>query len=91
VLDQTLLVAVTDAWMPPVFSRLPERTPVPTVDLTVHVRAALAPVEADWLLVVFRSRLGAAGFVDEDGEVWSRDGRLLAQSRQLAMLLAAPR
>jgi acyl-CoA thioesterase len=36
--------------------------------------------------VRFESRLAAGGLWEEDGEVWSRDGRLLAQSRQLAMI-----
>ena len=41
-----------------------------------------------WFLVVFRSQMAADGFVEEDGEVWSRDGRLLAHSRQLALTLS---
>jgi acyl-CoA thioesterase len=87
-LDHLLIAALTDAWMPPVFSRLAERVGVPTVDLTIHFRATVDAAEADeWCLVRFRSQMAADGFVEEDGEVWSRSGRLLAHSRQLAMLL----
>lgn len=91
VVDAPLLAAYTDAWPPAVFSRLdPSQLlgGVPTVDLTVHFRApwpaALDP--RDFALVVFRTRMARDGFLEEDGEVWSRDGTLLAQSRQLAVL-----
>jgi acyl-CoA thioesterase len=90
-LDHLLIAALTDAWMPSVFSRLDERVGVPTVDLTIHFRATVDPADADeWCLVHFRSQMAADGFVEEDGEVWSRSGRLLAHSRQLAMLLPPP-
>ncbi len=90
--DHVLIAAITDAWMPPLFTRMAERVGVPTIDLTVHFRAPLVPPPApdDWLLVVFRSQMAADGFVEEDGEVWSADGRLLAHSRQLAMTLPLP-
>jgi acyl-CoA thioesterase len=58
---------------------------VPTVDLTIHFRDEPAPVH-DWCLARFVSRHASHGFVEEDGEIWSRDGRLLAQSRQLALM-----
>jgi hypothetical protein len=38
-----------------------------------------------------RSSTSAGGLFEEDGELWSRDGVLLAQSRQLALLLADAR
>jgi acyl-CoA thioesterase len=90
--DAALVAAYTDAWPPACFSWAPDREtigPVPTVDLTIHFRTELPLAHArpdDWCLAVFRSRLAAGGFVEEDGEVWSREGVLLAQSRQLAVI-----
>ena len=63
---------------------------VPTIDLTIHFRSPIPPVVGAWYLVVFRSQMATDGFVEEDGEVWSADGRLLAHSRQLAVLLPRP-
>jgi hypothetical protein len=56
----------------------------------VHVRTPL-PVAGvcpeDPVLVSFRTREVSQGLLEEDGEIWTRDGRLLAHSRQLAVLL----
>lgn len=86
-IDAALVAQLTDAWIPAVFRRLEAPNPVPTVDLTIHFRAQL-PLPADWVLARFASRLARDGFVEEDGELWSRDGVLIAQSRQLALLQA---
>jgi acyl-CoA thioesterase len=89
-LDAPLLAAYADAWMPPVFLRLDEPNAIPTVDLTVHFRSPLPSPDVaddDYVLTVFRTRVLADGFLEEDGEIWSRSGVLLAQSRQLAVLL----
>jgi acyl-CoA thioesterase len=57
------------------------------MELTVYLRTAHIDVRAeDPCLVVLRSRTAAEGFHQEDGEVWSPDGRLLATSRQLAIM-----
>jgi hypothetical protein len=64
----------------------------PTVDLTIHFRRALPLPGMDPaapLLGLFTSRFSADGFFEEDGELWSPDGVLLAQSRQLALLRPA--
>jgi acyl-CoA thioesterase len=91
--DALLAAALTDAWVPAVFARLTAPVGVPTVDLTVHFRSALPSPDAqpdDFILAMFRTRVAAEGFLEEDGELWSRDGRLIAQSRQLAAMLAQP-
>ena len=74
--------------MPPIFSKLSEWMGVPTIDLTIHFRANVpiaSMTDTDYCLVVFRSQLAAQGLIEEDGEVWSPDGVLLAHSRQLAL------
>ena len=87
--DAAALAMFADAWFPTPWVRLREPVAAPTIDLTVHFRGpraaeALAPGEP--VLAVFRSTTAADGFFEEDGEVWTRDGVLLAQSRQLALL-----
>lgn len=92
-LDAAQLVAYADAWPPSVFTSSevpPSPGGIPTVDLTVHVRTPLpAPGvrPEDPVLVSFHTREVSQGLLEEDGEIWSRDGRLLAHSRQLAVLL----
>lgn len=87
--DALLLTAMTDSWLPVTFLRLAEPLQVPTIDLTVHIRAPQVVIDDldpnAHLLCVFRSRTLADGYVEEDGELWSPGGVLLAQSRQLAV------
>lgn len=88
-IDDVAATMFMDAWWPAVWSRLRQVPRTPTVDLTIHFRQAIPPT-GEPLLAVFRSRLGIGGFIDEDGELWSADGRLLVQSKQFAALLAPP-
>jgi acyl-CoA thioesterase len=84
-LDAYALAMISDAWIPAPFVRTAAPFGAPTVDLTIHFRAP--DVLAQWpVLAAFRSRFAHAGFFEEDGEMWSADGRLLAQSRQLALM-----
>ena len=70
------------------FSKVTAPLGVPTVDLTIHFRNPGHVVSAgEFCLTRFRTRVAAEGFVEEDGEIWSRDGVLLAQSRRLAAIL----
>jgi acyl-CoA thioesterase len=85
-LDAALLVALCDFWLPAAFTVAREPIAVPTLELTVHLRALL-PLESDWVLGRFVTRTAREGLLEEDAELWSRDGTLLAQSRQLALSL----
>jgi acyl-coenzyme A thioesterase PaaI-like protein len=87
--DAPRIVTYADSWFPAVFARLGTVVGAPTLDLTVHIRAPLPPpgmAPGDFVLGVFRTRWGAGGLWEEDGELWSPDGVLLAQSRQLALV-----
>ncbi len=84
-LTPELIALYTDAWWPAPFSRLDGPSAAPTLELTIHFRAQPAPGERH-ALVRFRSEASIGGLFDEGGEVWSEGGRLLAQSRQLALL-----
>jgi acyl-CoA thioesterase len=92
VADAPLVAAMTDAFPPAVFLRnVGGRSlgPVPTIDLTIHFRQELPLPGAtadDCYALRFRTAVASGGFVEEDGEVWTRDGRLVAQSRQLALI-----
>jgi acyl-CoA thioesterase len=86
-LDHATVASLADTMVPAAFTRLQRLAVVPTFDLTIHFRAPLPPPGGDgWVLAVFHSARSAGGAWDEDGEIWTRDGVLLAQSRQLAMM-----
>jgi acyl-CoA thioesterase len=84
-LDPELIALFTDAWWPAPFSRLDAPSQAPTLELTIHFRARPRPDDVR-ALVRFTSEASIDGLFDEAGEVWGTDGRLLAQSRQLALL-----
>ncbi len=85
-IDTHTLPLIADA-MPPAIFDVAVGGWVPTVELTVHVRARPAP---GWMRCWFRTRFLVDGYLEEDGEVWDEEGRLVALSRQLARLNPAP-
>lgn len=87
-LDAPAVAVLADAWFPAPWTRLRALAPAPTVDLTIHFRAPL-PIDHTLLLGRFHTRLVRDGFFDEDGELWAPDGTLVAQSRQLGLLIGA--
>jgi acyl-CoA thioesterase len=87
-LDAAAVALLADAWFPSPWPRLAALAPAPTIDLTVHFRLPL-PLPDSMLLGRFSNRVVRDGFFDEDGELWTPDGTLVAQSRQLGLLLGA--
>jgi acyl-CoA thioesterase len=88
--DAPAVALFCDAWFPPSFIALSAPAVSPTVDLTIHFRRPLIPAERDpdeLCLSVFRTRLLHEGFFEEDGVIWGADGSVLAQSRQLGLII----
>jgi acyl-CoA thioesterase len=87
-IDVFWLAFLVDSFWPSVLQ--PLRTPgiAPTLDLTIHFRAALpAGGLADQPLLVYNNSISAAGgLADSDSQIFSQDGQLLAQARQLQLL-----
>jgi hypothetical protein len=80
-LDPLALLFIVDA-LPPTTFDLGLFGWAPTLELTAHVRAVPAP---GWAIVRHQTRTMAGGLFEEDCEVWDSTGRLVAQSRQLAL------
>lgn len=90
-LDAELLALYADAWWPAPFSRLtPQMVVAPTLDLTIHFRGKPPVGDREQILGRFSSSTLVDGFWEEDGALWSEEGHLLAQSRQLALLRSVP-
>ncbi len=59
---------------------------MPTLELTIHFRGIPPEDPHPFVRQLTVSRLAGGGVVEIDGEIWSEDGRLLVQSRQLALM-----
>jgi len=86
IVDDRYLVLLADFWPPAAYSLWVQGAVAQSVDITYHSRGRfprpdLPPGEP--LLVVLTTKASIGGLVDEDVEIWSRAGDLLAQSRQM--------
>jgi acyl-CoA thioesterase len=90
-IDALSLAFFSDALIPAPYMRMSEPVAVPTVDLTVHFRARMRPQAGadarELCLAQTKTELINDGFFVEDGVIWAADGTLLAQSRQLAIVI----
>jgi acyl-CoA thioesterase len=90
-IDVLGLAAMWDSWPPAVFFRASEQDwkgGVPTVEASVYFRRPLplpGQRASDYVLLHTRTTMAHDGFIEEDGDIWSLDGQLLVQSRQLAL------
>jgi acyl-coenzyme A thioesterase PaaI-like protein len=90
--DKALLAMVTDNSAPRAMYAL-ERVMTTTLSLTVYLHARadeLAALRDDFILIECEGRVGGGGASDERSSYWSRDGRLLATSEQLAWYRQMP-
>lgn len=82
--DALLAGAMVDAF-PPVTAEIGHLASA-TIQLTVHYRRRPESTPTTWALGHVTTRHVIAGYHDEDAELWDEHGRLIAQSRQLAIL-----
>ena len=84
--DERFLVLAGDAY-PPAFLFHHARPAVGgTLEFTAHFRTPPPPAVVDGtepVRLLLRVAASTAGYIDEDCEIWSADGQLLMQSRQL--------
>jgi len=88
--DALSLALFCDAWFPPSFIALQSPAVSPTIDLTIHFRQPISACDCDpaaLCLSVFETRLLHDGLFEEDGVIWAADGAVLAQSRQLGIIM----
>lgn len=82
--DPLALLLFSDGFPPSIFeARGIGIGHVPTIQLTTHLFALPAQ---GWVQASFRTRVQGGSFVDEDGDLWDAGGRLVATTRQLALL-----
>jgi acyl-CoA thioesterase len=85
--DKALLAMVTDNSPPRVMYALGRDVDSTTLSLTAYLHATdkhLAEIGEDFILIECDGQVGNDGASDERSNYWSRDGRLLATSTQLA-------
>ena len=83
IVDLFTLILFLDATTPPIFNKLGSVGWVPTITLTSHIRGfpSLGPLK-----VGAKTEFVTKGFMEEDREIWDSDGKLVAQSKQMAKL-----
>ena len=81
-----ILPMFADAFPPSPFTKLGVVGWVPTLELTVHVRRRPQP---GWIRAEFHTSDLTGGRMIETGALWDSSGRLVAQSRQLGLVLSA--
>jgi acyl-CoA thioesterase len=88
-IDPAYVALCADIWWPASLEPFSRPTQAPTLELAIHFRAQLPEhgLPAAPVLGHFRATAAIGGLVDEDGALFLADGTLLAQSRQLSMLL----
>jgi acyl-CoA thioesterase len=81
--DPFTLLLVADAFPPAIFNLDLPMGWTPTLEMTTQVRARPT---TEWLRCQFTTRFVTGGLLEEDGEIWDDAGRLVALSRQLALV-----
>lgn len=83
----TAAAALLDACIPAISAYTGQLTRMMTLSYFLYFTDTLNEVpESDFLLAVFRGSFADNGYAEDDGELWSPDGRLLARSKQVVLI-----
>lgn len=82
-IDGHSVVLATDCFPPAIFNSPYPTGWTPTIELAIQVRE---PHPSGWLACRFETRFVTGGMLEEDGQLWDEKGRLVALSRQLALV-----
>jgi hypothetical protein len=75
------IALIADSFPPPVLASQGMVAWVPTIEFSINIRNI---PETKWLKCIFRTSFVNCGLLEEDGEVWDEEGRIIAISRQIA-------
>jgi acyl-CoA thioesterase len=81
------LAALADASIPRIFYHFSEVSPIATITMSVHFHGAANELQShlqDYVLIESSGQIATDGFFDQLVRMWSRSGRLLGTSTQLA-------
>jgi len=84
-IDALTLTLFADCWLPALAAGTDDVPVAPTLDYMVLFREAASTAPDEPVLLDIHTAAIADGMADEDVDIWSSDGRLLAQSRQLLL------
>jgi acyl-CoA thioesterase len=79
--DALSLLLTADSFPPPILASQGAVAWVPTIEYSVSVRDL---ADTPWIKAIFRSHYLTCDIIEEDGELWDENGKLLAISRQIA-------
>ena len=84
--DELLMVVLVDLWIPAAYHRWRQPVVAASIDIATQFRAELPATDVrpdEPLFVLLRTAGSIGGFADEDSEIWSPRGELLATGRQM--------
>jgi hypothetical protein len=79
--DVLSVLLIADSFPPAVMTSQGMVAWIPTLEFSVNIRNVAA---TKWLKCVFRTHFITCGLLEEDGEIWDQDDRLIAISRQIS-------
>jgi acyl-CoA thioesterase len=85
--DALSAAMLSDAAPPALYAALVEPVAIPSVEISIHFGDPTATNDTTWVLGIFTTTHASDGYCVEDGQLFSRGGRLILQSRQFRRIL----